>query len=159
MNFHNKEIVDVFSWTNTKFVEGQEEEVIINGRKWVKVGKKQNVTFVCVKYQSIEPSNKPNNKYFISIGVAVQHPNDYHAKLSEGEEVAHTNALVNPCITMDVDEYFDNIDFYRFIKSYYFSFFDYKLKLVKTKEEIDFGMDTAEAINHIKREVGNVNMI
>lgn len=132
-----KEIKDVFSWTNTKFVENAVKTERINGRLWAQFGKLQNVTFVGVVERYEESSVEPAS-YVLNVGIAFQHPKDYKYNKELGEGFAMERALTEPIMRMVVKKGYDNIDFLKMIKQYYFYNIHDNLKLIKTKQEIEY---------------------
>lgn len=133
LDFLNKTEINSFVYTtanNDRLQEGK--NVVIDGREYTKWGYEQIVTFVGMMY---ETKNKDTDRTdrFITIGVSKQHPADIRHNKRVAIEVARTNAIIDPIMTMyNVSENFNNYSFKQMMDAY-----------VSTME-LDFVMTTEE---------------
>lgn len=91
----NKKLVDSFDWTDANTDLTRTQDVTINGRKHVRMGRLCATTVVGNLYKLDAPSNQPI-RYLLLVGVAKQHPCDSVISKEEGIEAATVNALTKP---------------------------------------------------------------
>lgn len=149
MNFNKKdflfkELVNTFSYTTASQNRDVCADVSINGRRYTKYGTLQAVTFVGNLYEvgiqnngylkdNVTINNKNNRKLVLFIGMSKQHPCDVKVNKEHGYEVAHINALDNPCMIIDINEKFTKRRFVDIVEHYLDSM---NLEFVKTRAEI-----------------------
>lgn len=132
MNFENnnflfKELVETYSYTTaTKNREGY-KNVNIKGRRYVKCGTFQSVTFVGNLYNI-------GKRRVLVVGMSRQHPYDTKLKKDVGYEIAYNNALDDPCMMIDIHGKFTKYRFKEIVLHYLSTI---KLHFIKTREEIE----------------------
>ena len=150
MNFNGnkflfKELVNTFGYTTATQNRDVYADVSINGRHYRKYGTLQAVTFVGNLYKvgcsgegywpkeqgPIQTSK--NEKYVLVVGMAKQHPYDTKVNKELGYEVAHENALDNPCMVIEVQGKFTKRRFVDLVEYYLDTM---KLEFIKTRGEI-----------------------
>ncbi len=132
MNFNSdkflfKELVNTFSYTTASQNREAYADVSINGRRYRKYGTLQAVTYVGNLYKVGE------DKQVLVIGMSKQHPCDGKVNKQYGDEVAHENALDDPCMIIEVQGKFNKRRFVNLVE-YYIS--TMKLEFIKTRDEI-----------------------
>ena len=133
MKILTKEILRTFSYTTSNTDREGNMVVRINGRTYIKFGTFQAVTLVgdlCKVYDADVKSYKT----VLFVGVSRQHPRDIKVDKELAYEIAHTNALLNPCMIIEVGECFTRYNFKEFAKNYIDTL---KLEFVKTVSEIE----------------------
>lgn len=130
-DFLGKELVKTLSYSTA----GQERlaysNVVINGRKYIKMGTLQAVTVVCNIYK-LYNSNNGMVEYWAHFGLSKQHPDDIMVNKELGYEVAQYNAMNNPFCILKVNKQFGEHTFRDMIRPY---IDDMDLEFVKTSEE------------------------
>lgn len=140
LDFLNKTEVNSFVYSSINDDRFDCKEVTIDGRQYTKWGKLQIVTFVGMMYAA-ENKDTGITKYFITIGMSKQHPQDIVHDKKTAMEVARINAITNPVIVMyDVSPNFDNYSFKAMMKIYY------------NTMDLDFVMTTEECKKKEKEE-------
>lgn len=132
MNFNSdkflfKELVNTFSYTTASQNREAYADVSINGRRYRKYGTLQAVTYVGNLYKVGE------DKQVLVIGMSKQHPCDVKVNKEYGYEIAHGNALDDPCMIIEVQGKFNKRRFVNLVE-YYIS--TMKLEFIKTRDEI-----------------------
>jgi len=134
-DFTTKELVKTLSYCSCKNNREAYADVIVNGRKYIKLGTLQAVTVVCDVYKIF--NNTTNMvEYWACFGMAKQHPNDLQVNKDLAYETAHLNAQLNPFCILQVNKRFGQNIFLDIIRPY---INDMDLEFVKTKEEIKCG--------------------
>ena len=102
LDYSNKEFVKSFCVSDFRQDRETFSNVIINGRKYIKCGTYCATTLVAHHWKVYDESIN-QFKHVYLVGVARQHPDDANAKYRDGVEIAETNAVLNPCMTLIFD--------------------------------------------------------
>ena len=132
LDWTNKELIDIYHYSDYKTDRWISKQVKIKGRTYDKFGEKCATTVAILEYKVSDPSTN-NFKTAFLVGVARQNPYDSVISLNEGYEIATENAMINPQMILVYDSRpsAEVIDYLveTFINSL-------PIKFVKTKEEI-----------------------
>jgi hypothetical protein len=123
----NREFVESFSFSTLSLNRDDVCDVVIDGRRYIKTGRRQAVTLVGHKYRT-------ETGYILTVGLAVQHPCDSVFDKSAALELASQRAYEAPVAAMNVDKHYSGSMFNRFAIQYVSNM---KLQFVKTRKEIE----------------------
>jgi len=147
MKILTKEILDTYTFTTSNSDREGIKSVKYNGREYAKFGTFQAVTLVGDLCRVYDYGVKRSKKVLF-VGVARQHPRDRKIDKEYAYEVAHTNAMLNPCMVIEVGDNFTRFNFRQFAKNYIDTL---ELEFVKTNQEIEED-DLINAIDQIEFE-------
>jgi hypothetical protein len=133
MDFENKTLVGEYSYTDANKDRNYSKCVLINGRKYIKLGVKTATTVVAFQYKVFNPSIN-RSEYVTLMGVARQHAGDAKISLEEGYEIAATNAMISPIATFKFPKKCSEYTIRHLMMCYVD---ELPVNFVKTKEELD----------------------
>jgi len=126
--FTGKTFVESFSFTtaNKESLRNGVKDVMIEGRKYIKLGRYQAVTFVGHKYKTAD------GKTLLFVGMSKQNPIDAKEDNKLAETYAEARIIGDPCIMMEINPRFSRADFTTLMYMYLQNI---KLDFVKTSAE------------------------
>ncbi len=132
MDFLTKTLIGEYSYTDVNKDRSSIKRVLINGRKYLKTGTKTATTLVAFQYKVFNPSIN-RSEYITLIGVARQHNGDTKVSLEEGYEIAATNAMVSPVVTLKFPVECSEYTITQIMRNYVN---ELPINFIKTKEEL-----------------------
>lgn len=127
-DYLSKELVKTLSFTTTTQNRESFSEVNIDGRRYIKTGTLQAITFIGLVYEDAF------GKKIMHVGISKQHPNDSKCDKQIAYENAYLKCLNNPDIIFNtIPEYIDMFNFRKMMQWYYDGM---NLEYIRTKEEI-----------------------
>lgn len=97
----SKTLIESFTYSDKYESRETTEEVVIDGRDYIKLGTRTATTVVGNLYM-IEGSVEPLNKYFLTLGVA-REVLGTEEDLESAEERAAVNALMDPVMVLELE--------------------------------------------------------
>ena len=136
--FTGKKFVESFSFStaNKEDLRNGVKEVVIDGRKHLRLGRYQAVTFIGYKYKC------ENGKTLLVVGLSKQNPIDLKENAAIAEEYAAQRVIEDPCIMMEVHPHFSNGDFVTLMYTY---LKNVDVEFVKTRAERQIALKNAAA--------------
>lgn len=101
-DFLTKKLIRTFDWTDFGCDRYYEDEVVINGRDYIRSCVATSSTIVGNLYEVYDQSVKLN-KYVLVVGEARQHPAELDITREGGIEIANVNSLMNPIMQIELD--------------------------------------------------------
>lgn len=112
-NFLSKELIESFVYTTMTKNRLSYSNVIIDGRKYIKLGTLQAITIVGNLYEDID-----GNK-ILMCGMSKQHPNDQKVDKEKAYEIAQYHAMFCPDVVIyNVPKYLTKFNFDKMMEWY-----------------------------------------
>ena len=133
IDFLTKELVHTFNFSTANFNREGVKPVCIDGRRYLKLGTYQALTYIGLLYKAYDRQDK-KMKYVLCIGRTRQHQNDLHVNKELAYEVAYQNALMSPISVTVYDKRPDGNVFRNLVHT---NIENTTVKFVRTKQEIE----------------------
>lgn len=133
IDFLTKELVHTFTFTTANSDREGATEVNIYGRRYIKLGTYQAMTYVGLLYKAYDKYDK-TKKYVLCIGRSRQHQNDVKVDKELAYEVAQQNAMMSPISVTVYDKRPDGHVFKNLVNA---NLCNTKVKFLRTQQEID----------------------
>jgi len=133
IDWSDKELVNIFYYSNVNCDRHATKSVRINGRLYDKHGVDCAITAAALLYKVYDPSIN-HYKYAILVGIARQNPYDTVIDEETGFEIAIENAMINPVMTIEYNNEVKEDVVYGLLDSYVNGL---SVQFIKTKTEIE----------------------
>ena len=149
LDWTNKKLVRKYHYTNANDDRNCVKSVNINGRLYDKHGVDCATTMVALEYKVYDPSIK-QFKTAILFGIARQNPGDIVIDEELGIEIATTNAMINPIMTIEYPKHPSERVIYYLMSSYVLGL---PIQFIKTsKELVEEGKDLNQYSRCLKHD-------